>query len=199
MQATNDRDLVQRALRGDADAFATLTEQYAESVFALSYGRLLHHADAEDVTQETFLRAYEKLGQLRDLDRFEGWVHRIAMTLAYDRFRRRSRETPTDTHDLLRNAAAHGNDYDAFEREADAELIMGPALRVLPEHLRVAFVMLHVTGASYASLARRLHISPTAARAGPPAAILPSPGRCARNRSPGHGLADGRRPPVRGA
>ena len=163
MQATNDRELVQRALRGDADAFATLAEQYAESVFALSYGRLLHHADAEDVTQETFLRAYEKLGQLREPDRFEGWVHRIATMLAYDRLRRRAREMPMDTRQLLRDAAPESDDYDAFEREADAERLMAPALKTLPDHLRVAFVMLHVTGASYATLARRLHISPTAA------------------------------------
>ena len=163
MDRTDDRQLVRRVLRGDSEAFATLTAKYAESVHALSYARMLNHADAEDVTQETFLRAYEKLGQLRDPDRFESWAHRIATALTADRFRQRARETPMDTHGLLSNRAADDDAYDAFERGEDAARLLEPALRTLPEHLRTAFVMLHVTGMSYASLPRRLHISPTSA------------------------------------
>ena len=164
MHARSDRELVQRTLRGDADAFATLSEQCADSVYAVAYARLLRHADAEDVTQETFLRAYEKLGQLREPDRFESWVHRIAMTLTYDALRRRARETPMDTQQLLEDTAERRDDYDAFAREADARRLVEPALRTLPEHLRVAFVMRHMAEASYVTIARRLHISPTAAQ-----------------------------------
>lgn len=163
MPTLTDRQLVQAALRGEADPFATLAEKYAESVYALSYARLLHHADAEDITQETFLRAYEKLGQLRQLDRFESWVHRITMTLTYDRLRQRARETPMDTQRLLRDHPADVDEYAALERETDAALLVPEALRTLPADLRDAFVMRHMTEASYATIARRLHISPVAA------------------------------------
>ncbi|MBT3266037.1 RNA polymerase sigma factor [Candidatus Poribacteria bacterium] len=163
MPTLTDRQLVQDALRGDGDSFAALAEKYAQSVYALSYARLLHHADAEDVAQETFLRAYERLGQLRQLDRFESWVHRIAMTLTYDRLRRRARETPMDTHRLLREMPAEADAYAAFERESDAAMLVPAALRTLPEDLRDAFVMRHLTEASYRVIAQRLHISPMAA------------------------------------
>lgn len=61
----SDRALVTRALRGDSDAFVTLARRHEGSVCAIAMARLLNTADAEEVTQEVFLRAYERLGELR--------------------------------------------------------------------------------------------------------------------------------------
>ena len=158
-----DSELVRRALRREPDAFAGLAQRYARSVHALAYARLLSHADAEDVTQDAFLRAYEKLGQLREPDRFEGWLHRIALACARDLLRRRAREIPTDVEEMLRDVPSSGATPEEAAERGDLRSLAPRALGTLPESLRAPLVMRCMDNASYGAIARRLHISPNAA------------------------------------
>src|SRR5919197_4822544 len=88
-------DLVARCRNGDDDAWRDLVGRHARYVHAIAaraYG--LQPADAEDVFQEVFARAYEQLDRLRDDDAVGAWIAQIARRLALARLRARAREAP---------------------------------------------------------------------------------------------------------
>lgn len=84
--------IVRQAQSGDRAAFGLLVTQLESSVFAVVYRRLRNSAEAAEVTQEVFLRAYRKLNQLREPERFAGWLKRIAVRLSINRAVRRPPE-----------------------------------------------------------------------------------------------------------
>lgn len=85
-------DLVLRAQRGDRDAFGQLAREYETAIFGIAFRRLRNRAEAIDVTQEVLLRAMRKLSQLREPERFAGWLKRIAVRISINRAVRRPRE-----------------------------------------------------------------------------------------------------------
>ena len=74
----DDAKWVERILAGDEDAFTALVKKYEKQVHAFVWRRVRDYHVAEEITQDTFLRAYEKLGTLRDPNRFSGWLYMIA-------------------------------------------------------------------------------------------------------------------------
>ena len=85
---TDDMEIVQRVLEGDTEAFGTLVQRYSGKVYGLAVG-MLHDAErAEDVAQETFLRAYEHLDSFRGASAFATWLYRIAYNRAAEYCRR---------------------------------------------------------------------------------------------------------------
>ncbi len=74
----DDAKWVERILAGDADAFTTLVKKYEKQIHAFVWRRVRDYHAAEEITQDTFLRAYEKLGTLRDPGRFSSWLYMIA-------------------------------------------------------------------------------------------------------------------------
>jgi RNA polymerase sigma-70 factor (ECF subfamily) len=103
----NDARLVQAAADGDRDAYGTLYDRYAPLIQAICYDHTHHLADAQDLAQDVFLRAYERLDQLRKAERFGPWIVTIARLRCREWQRHRSRQqqryarlettdTPTD-------------------------------------------------------------------------------------------------------
>ena len=84
-----DVTLVRRTLAGDQQAFASLVDKYKDSVFNVSYRMLGNPSEAEDVAQETFVRAYTQLHTYKDAHRFSTWLLSIASHLSIDQLRRR--------------------------------------------------------------------------------------------------------------
>lgn len=76
---SSDEQSVRAALAGDLSAFGTLVEQYWNMAFALALSRMNDPQEAEDIAQESFLKAYSQLHNLRDPSRFAGWVAKIAL------------------------------------------------------------------------------------------------------------------------
>ena len=74
----DDVELIQNSLTGDENAFATLVKRYQKQVHALAWRKVGDFHIAEEITQDTFLRVYQKLGTLKDPQRFAGWLYRIA-------------------------------------------------------------------------------------------------------------------------
>lgn len=84
--------LVLRAQQGSREAFGTLAREFETAVYAICLRRLRNQAEAVEVTQEVFLRAMRKLAQLREPERFVGWLKRIAVRMSINRAVRRPRE-----------------------------------------------------------------------------------------------------------
>ena len=87
--------LVRAAQCGSNEAFGELVREFEPSVYGVIVRRLRNSAEAAEVSQDVFLRAYRKLHQLREPERFVGWLKRIAVRMSINRAVRRPRETMT--------------------------------------------------------------------------------------------------------
>jgi RNA polymerase sigma-70 factor (ECF subfamily) len=86
-----DRELVERSLAGDRAAFDALVRKYQRSIFWLSHRYLKNEADAQDVAQRAFVQAFHRISGFRRRSSFKTWVYRIAINLALNAIRDRSR------------------------------------------------------------------------------------------------------------
>jgi len=91
--AASDALAVERTLAGERDAFRVLVERHSHNVFRLAYRMTRNQHDAEEIVQEAFLRAYQKLGQFAARANFGTWVYRIAANYAIDRMRQKQKRT----------------------------------------------------------------------------------------------------------
>jgi RNA polymerase sigma-70 factor (ECF subfamily) len=150
-----DADAVARVLSGDGQAFRLLVESYEPAVFGLCR-RLLagNRADAEEVTQETFLRAYRYLARLEDRARFAPWLYQIARSLARERLRHQDVERRA----LLERAERLRRTF-PWRREEPGEPILAKALEDLPAEEREALVLRYFEGLSYEEVSKRLRLS----------------------------------------
>lgn len=78
MAEKNDAELVQAAVKGDKNAYGLRYDRYVPLIRAICYDHTKHPADAQDLTQDVFLRAYERLGGLHRDDRFGPWIVTMA-------------------------------------------------------------------------------------------------------------------------
>jgi RNA polymerase sigma-70 factor (ECF subfamily) len=95
--ATADPELVRRFVGGEEAAFVEIMHRYESKIFAVAHSLLHNHADAEEITQDTFIRAHRNLPRFRGDSSLATWLHRIAVNLARNRywyfFRRRRHST----------------------------------------------------------------------------------------------------------
>ena len=89
----DDVQLIQHSLAGDQNAFANLVNKYQKSVHALAWRKVGDFHIAEEITQDTFLKVYKKLGTLKDPHRFEGWLYRIASRQCHAWLRKKRMQT----------------------------------------------------------------------------------------------------------
>jgi RNA polymerase sigma-70 factor (ECF subfamily) len=89
-----DSELVKRVLTGDVHAFGLLVEKYKDAVYGAILSRIKNFADADDIAQEAFLKAYRNLSQLKNPSKFGNWLYSIALNACTD-WMRKLREKPT--------------------------------------------------------------------------------------------------------
>ena len=106
MEDTQLINLVRQAQAGSREAFGELVRAHEPAVFGIVLRRLRNRAEACEVTQEVFLRALRKLDQLREPERFAGWLKRIAVRMSINRAVRRPQETmyAPESFDALRSS-----------------------------------------------------------------------------------------------
>ena len=150
----NDRELVERVLAGDATAERALYDAHVDRVYRLAY-RLAGDDDlAQDITQETFIKAFARLGTFRGASALSTWLHSIAVSVALNGLRKvrrlERREAPMD--DAAPVAAAG--------READPDLRarMRQAIAALPTGYRTVFLMHDVEGFTHEEIGAALGI-----------------------------------------
>jgi len=170
-----DAIAVERTLAGDRDAFRVLVERHSHNVFRLAYRMTGNQHDAEEVVQETFLRAYQKLSQFAERANFGTWVYRIAANYAIDRMRQR--RTEDAQRELPGRGVDEGLELDPMNIVPDAapsperlaqsgELAehMRRAMNALTPAERTAFVMRHWGGSGIEEIAVALKSSTSAAK-----------------------------------
>ena len=101
---TEEGDLVRRAQRGDMDAYDELVRRYQERIYATIYHMTSNHEDANDLAQETFIKAYHALKSFKGGSSFYTWVYRIAVNKTINFLKQRKNKTHMSLNDLDFNA-----------------------------------------------------------------------------------------------
>jgi RNA polymerase sigma-70 factor (ECF subfamily) len=173
---SSDAAAIERTLAGDRDAFRLLVERHSTSLFRLAYRMTNNQQDAEEIVQEAFLRAYQKLGKFEARANFGTWIYRIVANCALDRLRKRRSEEIRREHPLP--------SPDADDREQEI-MTQYPDSRPLPDRIaagaelrekveqalgdlspaeRAAFVMRHWEGRGIEEIAKALGLRSNATK-----------------------------------
>jgi RNA polymerase sigma-70 factor, ECF subfamily len=146
-QLADEAELVAAAKRDPAN-FGLLYERYVDQIYRFAYRRTGNHADAEDVTSQTFQQALAALPsyEWRGLP-FGAWLYRIASNIIYRRGRTRSREVPVeDVSVFVRGDESEGDDpADMISAQGEADELLA-AIRLLPEDQQRALVLKFARG-----------------------------------------------------
>jgi RNA polymerase sigma-70 factor (ECF subfamily) len=159
--ATQEPVLLARARAGDRQAYGELVELHFTRVYSLLYRTTGNHEDAEDLAQETFVRAWAALARFREQSSFSTWITRIALHLSTDHARALRRSAPLGEHEPAARESATG-----FTRTAEAELAaaLAQALDGLPPRLRLVLVLRVLEGREYGEVAELAGVRPATAR-----------------------------------
>ena len=168
MQET-DSAAIERVVAGDGDAFEVLVERYSRGLFRLAWRMTGSESDADDVVQETFLRAYRGLAEYDGRASFSTWLYRIATNYTLDllaRRRRRGEQQPPETAD-------DGPQWEAAAGDAGPERLaesgelgrrLGFAMKQLSEQERAAFTLRHWEDLSIDEISETLGLGPSATK-----------------------------------
>ena len=161
-----DAAAVAKAIGGDEDAFRVLVERHSRSVYRLAYRMTGSAADAEDVVQDTFVRAYRQLARFESRSNFGTWLYRIGFNCAVDYLRARpSREVP-DAPEVLDEHPRHqhGPSADDLVYAGEIDGRVQAALLSLTAQERAAFLMRHYQGCSIDEICRAMDLKTNAAK-----------------------------------
>ena len=162
MPEARDAQLVARALEGDHDAYSTLVARYQGHVYGLAYSLVDDWAEAQDLAQETFIRAYVNLDQLRDPERFAAWLRRVAFSVSMNWLKSFRPELFRQLVGRVDLEALEIPDFlpgpvEVLEKRELAEAVRR-AIASLPPKYRLPLAMFHLDGLSYQRVADFLDI-----------------------------------------
>ncbi|RKU08605.1 hypothetical protein C6503_22700, partial [Candidatus Poribacteria bacterium] len=162
----DDAKWVERILAGDADAFTTLVKKYEKQIHAFVWRRVKDYHVAEEITQDTFLRAYEKLGTLRDPNRFSGWLYMIATRRFLTWFG--EKRIPMESLEAMSKAEVEALFYAQYMVEQTEKLatekqreIVQYLLQKLPAHERTAVILHYLSEMTCEEIGDFLSIPPS--------------------------------------
>ncbi|MEO6348140.1 MAG: sigma-70 family RNA polymerase sigma factor, partial [Aquaticitalea sp.] len=89
---TNDEYIITKILDGDAKAFAVLVDRYKDLVFTLAIRMLKHREEAEEVSQDTFIKVYKSLGNFKGDSKFSTWIYKVTYYTCLDRIKKNKRQ-----------------------------------------------------------------------------------------------------------
>jgi RNA polymerase sigma-70 factor, ECF subfamily len=156
MAKPTDRELVDQAKGGNSSAFGVLVSRCQRRIFRLSFHLVRSGAEAEDVTQETFVRAYQAL------DRFDGrsepftWLYRIAVNLSLNQLRSRKMtrdSTPADDPRiealLTETRPSHGRDPQMATQQKQMAAALCEGIDALSDTLRTTLILVCIDGVAH--------------------------------------------------
>jgi RNA polymerase sigma-70 factor (ECF subfamily) len=166
----SDETAVARARAGDADAFRVLVERHSNPLFRLAFRMTGNEQDAEDVVQETLLRAYRRLAKFDERASFRTWLYRITVNCSLDLVRARKRRSEQsgaanpEMDDPLESLTATAPTPDRMAMSEEARSRIAEAMEELSVSEKTAFVLRHYEGMCIDEVSRVLGCRPGAAR-----------------------------------
>ena len=148
----------------DRDAFHALVEQHSRAVFRLAYRMTSSQADAEDIVQETFMRAWKQLARYDGRAAFGTWLYRICANCSMDHLRNRKRAETEPSEDPFRDIPHASPSPERLAMSGEIGAVLLPALEELTAMERAAFVMRHYDGLAINEISRALGVEGNAAK-----------------------------------
>ena len=166
----NDVAVVAQVLAGDRDAFRVVVERHSRSIFRLAYRMTGNEQDAEDVVQETFLRAYRRLNRFESRSSFSTWLYRIAVNCSHDSSRKR--RVQDDRHvvpnpelpDPVLSLPSTDPSADRLVMSAEVRKRVAATMETLTEKEKAAFVLRHFEGMPIEEVGRTMGMKANAAK-----------------------------------
>ena len=148
-----DLFLARRAAAGHADAWAELIERYGRRIYNIAFQFAGHRAEAEDLTQEIFLKLYRNLGRYRGDVPLAGWTLRLSRNLCVDHYRRTrtERRTTVISDELLKRHAGNMDTAARAERRERLRIVY-QTLEEMPEAFAEILMLRDLQGLSYADI-----------------------------------------------
>jgi len=165
--ATEELALVQAAKRGEVSAFEQLVKRYDRNIFRIAQHITQNREDAEDVTQDAFLKAYENLEQFQGNSKFYTWLVRIAVNESLMKLRRRrtdrtvslDEDIKTEEDTMPREVADWSPNPEQLYKQGELKEILRKTVQGLPASFRTVFVLRDVEGLSTEETAEALNLS----------------------------------------
>jgi RNA polymerase sigma-70 factor (ECF subfamily) len=166
MDASDAAAVLARARQGDGDAFRVLVERHSHRAFQLAFRMIGNEQDAEDVVQESFLRAYRQLGRFEARANFGTWLHRIVANCAVDllRTRQAKQQRLSDPIDQAAPLAAAMPGPGRLAESGEVRARVESAIAGLTALERAAFALRHHEGRSIAEIGRTLGLGTSASK-----------------------------------
>ena len=144
IESAGDRQIIERVLEGDTNSFNLLVWQWEKPIFNYIYRMVGNIDEAQDLCQESFLKAFRELASLKDQDRFSAWLYSIAHNVCYSRFRKDKGKIfiPLETDDIGAKSMAIEN-----------RLAVEKALLELPDEQREVVVLKVFQGMKFDEIA----------------------------------------------
>lgn len=167
----SDAAAVALARAGDCDAFRVLVERHSQKLFRLSFRLAGNEEDAEDIVQETFLRAYRNLNQFDERAVFTSWLYRIATNYAFDLLRMRKVRTaqslnaaPVDGQTVEDRIASDSPTPERLMFSAQLQTRITLAMDQLTPQERTAFTLRHFEGHTIEEISEALKVGSNATK-----------------------------------
>jgi len=166
----SDGAAIQAVLAGDRDAFGELVRRHSRMLFRLAFRMTGNEADADDVVQDAFLRAYQKLATFESRADFGTWIYRITVHCALDRLQRRKQD---DARRVSEDYDPEEDGVQVADSKPDPERMVismeiaelqQAAMRGLTAMERTAFVLRHLEERSTEEIAAALDVTPNTAK-----------------------------------
>lgn len=154
-----DRELARRAAEGDAAAFEEIHSRYRRLVYAIALRMTRNAADAEDLTQESFISVLRHVGSFRGEASLASWLYRLTANQVKMHFRRRRNKPEGQMSVVASTTSAAGGECGVSASRITDRLIIEQALQQLPAGYRAAFLLHDVAGYEHKEIGRLLGYS----------------------------------------
>lgn len=162
MERTDERKLISRAKEGDMEAFEALIRKYGKNIYFLCHRMTHAHQSADDLSQETFIKAFFSLDKFKDGMNFYTWIRKIAVNTTLNYLHKRNREEPLGGRDeRIPNIDSSSNQESPHEelQRNQLEQKFKDALEALPADQKVIFILRNYENLSYKEISQILKIS----------------------------------------
>lgn len=152
----DERALIDRAVKGDAQAFSELMAAHESRMYAVALRMCAHREDAQDCLQEAMLRVYRSISGFKGQSSFSTWVYRITMNTCLDELRRSKRRKYTSLDERIEAGWSPADDMDTPEHHAmrvEQRRAIERAIALLPEDMRAAVVLRDIQSCPYDEIA----------------------------------------------
>jgi RNA polymerase sigma-70 factor (ECF subfamily) len=170
MLVESDDSVVTRAQAGDMDAFRVLVERHTRSVFRLAFRLTGSEQDADEVVQDSFVKAYKQLHRFESRASFSTWLYRIASNCAVDLIRARPRRhesldaVDADNQPVAPAVPASTPSAERLVMSGEIQSKMREALGALSDRERTAFLLRHIEGLSIDEISQHLNLKTNATK-----------------------------------